>query len=404
MRVPPRRPSVIAVATATFAASAVALGPCTKATAGPERPTYRAIPIEGGTNPVDVNDAGTVVGTRLGPIRAWVSQAGAPAQLLPLPAGMNSSWANDINEAGIIVGAVGPSSSPEFAGKAAAWVPTRAGYDVVILGALPGHSLSDAVGLNDVGDIVGFSSNGTYRTPALFSLAAPPASLAATGLFDPQAVNDDRLVVDRSFTVKRLDLDTMQVDDLGTPGAGYLATTATDIDATGRICGVAIRTSTTCDREAAEYLDEIGWTILSTCGPYNGAQDLNDLGDLTLSVQLMHYVRFAGDGPRLIQSLIDDSEGPWYPFSFTGLPINNLRQIALNATHPSSGFGGAVLLVPIAIPEDLDGNGTVDAADLAIQLASWGPCRGCVADLDGDGSVGGGDLAILLSAWGSPGR
>lgn len=367
-------------------------------------PTYRAIPIAGVTNPVDVNDAGTVVGTLLGPIRAWVSQSGAPAQLLPLPAGMASSWANDINEAGVIVGAVGSSSSPEFAGKAAAWIPTRGGYDVVILGALPGHSLSDAAALNDVGDIVGFSSNGTYRTAVLFSLAAPPASLAATGLFDPQAVNDDRIVVDRSFTVKRLDLDTMQVDDLGTPGPGYLATAATAINSGGTISGIAIRTSTTCDREAAEYLDEIGWTILSNCGPSNGAQDLNDLGDVTLSAQLMQYVRFAGDETRLIQGLIDDADGPWYPFSFTALAINNARQIALNATHPASGFGGAVLLVPIAIPEDLDGNGTVDAADLAILLASWGACRGCPADLDGDGSVGGGDLAALLSAWGSTGR
>lgn len=380
------------------------IGWCMTAIAQPAPPTYRAVPIVGGSGPVDVNDADTVVGTLSGPIRAWVSQSGAPAQLLPLPQGMASSWANDVNEAGVIVGAVGPSVSPEFAGRAAAWIPNRAGYDVVILGTLPGHSLSDAVGLNDVGDIVGFSSDGTYRTPVLFSLASPPTSLAATGLFDPQAVNNDRIVVDRSFTVKRLDLDTMQVDDLGTPGAGYLATTATDIDATGRICGIAIRTSTTCDREAAEYLDEIGWRILSICGPYNGAQDLNDLGDLTFSAQLKQYVRFGDESPRLIESLIDDADGPWYPFSFTALPINNARHIALNASHPSSGFGGAVLLVPIGSPEDLDGNGTVEAADLTILLADWGACDGCPADLDGDGSVGGGDLAALLAAWGSTGR
>lgn len=396
-----RRRTARTVATATIA---FAIGSLAAARAPFEPPIYRAVPIPGGINPVDVNDAGTVVGTLSGPIRAWVSQSGEEAQWLPLPPGMVSSWAHDLNESGVIVGAVGPSASPEFAGKAAAWIPTRSGYEVVILGTLPGHTLSDAVGLNDVGDIVGFSSNGTYRTPALFSLAAPPTSLAATGLFDPQAVNDDRIVVDRSFTVKRLDLDTMQVDDLGTPGAGYLATTATDIDSSGRVSGIAIRTSTTCDREAAEYVDEIGWRILSPCGPYNGAQDLNDLGDVTLSAQLMQYVRFEDGSPLLIQSLIDDSTGPWYPFSFTGLPINNARQIALNASHPSSGFGGAVLLVPIVIAEDLDGSGTVDAADLAVLLAAWGACRDCPADLDGDGSVGGGDLAMLLAAWGSSGR
>jgi hypothetical protein len=46
---------------------------------------------------------------------------------------------------------------------------------------------------------------------------------------------------------------------------------------------------------------------------------------------------------------------------------------------------------------DLDGDGRVNAADLAILLGAWGP--GVVADLDGDGAVGASDLAILLGAW-----
>ena len=49
-------------------------------------------------------------------------------------------------------------------------------------------------------------------------------------------------------------------------------------------------------------------------------------------------------------------------------------------------------------PADLDGNGIVGAADLAILLGSWGPCEGCPADLDGDGAVGAADLAILLGS------
>jgi dienelactone hydrolase len=49
-------------------------------------------------------------------------------------------------------------------------------------------------------------------------------------------------------------------------------------------------------------------------------------------------------------------------------------------------------------PADLDGNGTVDAADLAILLGAWGR-SGVAADLDGDGVVAASDLAILLGAW-----
>lgn len=49
---------------------------------------------------------------------------------------------------------------------------------------------------------------------------------------------------------------------------------------------------------------------------------------------------------------------------------------------------------------DLNADGQVDAADLAMLLGSWGACLGCPADLDGDGAVGGSDLAALLGAWG----
>jgi len=48
---------------------------------------------------------------------------------------------------------------------------------------------------------------------------------------------------------------------------------------------------------------------------------------------------------------------------------------------------------------DLDGNGTVDGADLGLLLSAWGRCPRCIADLDGDGEVNGADLGILLSAW-----
>jgi hypothetical protein len=50
------------------------------------------------------------------------------------------------------------------------------------------------------------------------------------------------------------------------------------------------------------------------------------------------------------------------------------------------------------IPGDLDGDGLVGPADLAILLGDWGS-TGSAADLDGDGSVGTADLAILLGNW-----
>ncbi|MFO0828319.1 MAG: dockerin type I domain-containing protein [Phycisphaerales bacterium] len=60
----------------------------------------------------------------------------------------------------------------------------------------------------------------------------------------------------------------------------------------------------------------------------------------------------------------------------------------------------------IAAPElagwclgDLNHDGKVGAADLAIVLGAWGQ-NGGQADLDGNGTVNGADLSVLLGAWG----
>ena len=53
-----------------------------------------------------------------------------------------------------------------------------------------------------------------------------------------------------------------------------------------------------------------------------------------------------------------------------------------------------------ACPGDLDGNGTVDGADLTLILGDWGPCCGCASDVNYDGEVNGADLTIILGTWG----
>jgi hypothetical protein len=51
---------------------------------------------------------------------------------------------------------------------------------------------------------------------------------------------------------------------------------------------------------------------------------------------------------------------------------------------------------------DLDGNGSVGAADLAVLLAAWGPATaGQPADFDRNGAVDAGDLARILANWGA---
>lgn len=55
-----------------------------------------------------------------------------------------------------------------------------------------------------------------------------------------------------------------------------------------------------------------------------------------------------------------------------------------------------------SITGDLNGDGTVNGADLGMLLSAWGPCANpddCEEDLDGDGVVNGADLGVLLSNW-----
>lgn len=364
-------------------------------------PQYAVTFLNAGIVSSAINESGDVVGTNLSPMRAWVSVGGAPAVLLPLPAGATSSWANDINDAGVIVGSAGPAYSPEFGGKAVVWTPDGAGgYTIQQFGVLPGDQRSDATAINNLGDIVGHSADSMFRSPVLFTAPGGMQDLSATGIFDPADINDQRVIVDHSFTSKRLDLDTMEVQDLGTPGPGYIASTGAAINESGQVAGLVIlATSTSCDRQAARFTDEVGWEVFSVCGPYNGAVDINDHGDVVMGINLASYVRFEGQGTFLIESLIQAEVGHWYTTTLSPLQINNRRQLVVTATNPSLNKTGVLLLTPMGPLGDLDGDGDVDAADLGTLIAAWGPCDACAEDLDGDGTVDASDLGVLLANW-----
>ncbi len=85
---------------------------------------------------------------------------------------------------------------------------------------------------------------------------------------------------------------------------------------------------------------------------------------------------------------------PWEASGATGVDGDQTNNNFLLA-------GAAYLFSrPTALLGDLDGDGTVGAADLATLLGAWGACgTRCASDLDADGSVGVADLAILLAAW-----
>ncbi|MCH2161142.1 MAG: hypothetical protein MK085_04630 [Phycisphaerales bacterium] len=66
------------------------------------------------------------------------------------------------------------------------------------------------------------------------------------------------------------------------------------------------------------------------------------------------------------------------------------------------GTGIAEVTIDVVDPaehSDLNLDGAVNGADLALVLVAWGNCHGCPADLNFDGSVNGADLARILTDW-----
>jgi len=80
--------------------------------------------------------------------------------------------------------------------------------------------------------------------------------------------------------------------------------------------------------------------------------------------------------------------------------LHVVGQMSARANRVGSNIGIIDPCVDVCVG-DIDGDGAVDAVDLADMLSSWGPCgAACGADLNRSGGVDAFDLALLLSAWG----
>jgi len=102
-----------------------------------------------------------------------------------------------------------------------------------------------------------------------------------------------------------------------------------------------------------------------------------------------------------VQSWLDDpsTNFGWFILGDEST-VQSVRRFG-SREHPDPSWRPRVVVTfkQPSIVGDLNGDGTVNGADLAVLLGSWGPCDGCVADIDGDGVVGGADLALLLGHW-----
>jgi probable HAF family extracellular repeat protein len=317
----------------------------------------------------------------------------------------------------------------------------------------PNGGQSWAYGLNDYGDVVGYSTNGGLSIHAflwdgnqVLDLGTP--SWATVDYSRAEDINNGGTIVgfaggvpydlrgfikhdtvwdeiptfggneSRAYAVNELDDvvgytrnedgkfrafgipngDISQMTDIGDLGGG--ASQAFDVNNNRVIAGQ----SKGVDEywHAYTWSLEIGMKDLGTLGGNESyAWAINDEGIVVGKSQMKNggthgFIWMDGEMYDVNNFIIPDLE----------VTIVNIRgitsdgQLAATGEYPD-GRKRPYLLTPISTsaPEDVNGDGVVDVIDLLAVVGNWGPCKLCVEDINGDGVVDVVDLLAVISAW-----
>lgn len=315
------------------------------------QPRYVAKLLGDGTVINDMNVRGEVVGWTVagGAVRAFVVGPAHTHQLLPLPSGFASAWAQGINDSGVIVGSVGAGSLPEF-GKAIAWTPNgQGGYSTQLLGQLPGHSQSVAYAINDRGQIVGSSlTPGFQGGPTVwFNSPTGVMNIAALGApSDPKQVNTHGVVV--GINGGLFDLDTLTPSPLPSLTGNMSGFQGWAINSYGEMAGTGFYGGVA--RAATRFTLTQGWQALSAAFSLSSNVQAFDINDHRLTVLEAPFpsAHFDGIGTFGLGSiLVPTQAGGWSFGTSFGGAVNDFDQIAAIGSKLGPGGGsGVVLLTP----------------------------------------------------------
>lgn len=362
-------------------------------------PTYQVQYLGAGWTATCINQQGVVCGS-MSPdgtsLVAGVSHGGETFELLPMPPGMQTSRAFDINDAGEIVGAVCPNQYVISQPTAAIWRPTPGGYTVEVFSSLPGDPYCAAYSINNVGDIIGGSGH-TGWNPSTGVRFTPSGTIALPEDMLSGEVNDQRVVLAGN---RLLDLDTGEIVTVPLPPGNWQGFAGAGLNNNNDFCGHVIGFSG-CSTFPIRYRHGAGWELVGGCATTTSATAINDRGDTLLYYYLTTAgVSFVDEGYFALGSLIDPSQGGWSVQYGGANGINNARQIIAAARQGFSGPIGAVLMTPIvtACAADFDNNGSREVPDIFAYLSTWF-ANDPRADIDGTPGITVPDIFFFLSLW-----
>jgi len=314
-----------------------------------------------------VNDSGVVVGTG-----STTSFGSSPLPLiwqngvvatLPLPAGQTLGRANDINNLGVAIGSVN-GGSLEFG-----VIYSGGSATVITQTTANGSILRTAYGINDAGRVVGFGID-------------PNNAAVNVGYVLDTATNT-------AFTVGAL--------------PGFNGAIAFDVSQAGHVVGSSMLNQGSGLPFIWSDADGILPIPLPAGTSQGSARGVNSAGWAVGTASSAFAIPFLFDGVNTyrLADLLPPGSGWDLSTNTSSSALGISEDGIIVGTGVRNGLVRAYVMVPVvACIGDINRDGIVSGADLAILLGTWGPCAGCAADLNDDGIVNGADLALLLGNWG----
>jgi probable HAF family extracellular repeat protein len=292
-----------------------------------------------------MNDRGDVAGTSrpdtgcgpfcLPPLETVVWRGGARIVLPHLP-GYTGVYVRGINNNGWVAGVAG---FPYTQNRAVVWKPSGSSsaptYEIVNLGVLPGTTTSEALGIDDLGRVVGWSTTSSFPpngAPFVWTEATGMVDLSAQGFPDepPLAISPGGTVATASAWYRLGDPSSVSFLPPAPPSfaVGSYATAIND-------AGDQARFLVNIGPENLVYLyrfhhDDGTWQILSSAGTGHlstyGVGSINASGDVSATVQSTAVI---APGPDGLAEPLADRLSPAYAGGglVSGGPMNASGQI-----------------------------------------------------------------------------